>query len=154
MHHPTGHRSHQVEEWGSTRALRCLALASRDLPPGTSTPSLADEAGLTFLGVVGIHDPPRGEVAHALEVCHEAGIRVIVLTGDNLATAEAVCNQIGLPVLPGTRQAITGLDFDELSPIEQEALLDELRVMGRVQPTHKSRLVELLKQQVSAGVGL
>ena len=142
-----------MEAWGSSQALRCLALASRTLPSGTAAPSLADEAGLTFLGVVGIHDPPRGEVAHALEVCHEAGIRVIVLTGDNLATAEAVCNQIGLPVLPGTRQAITGLEFDELAPIEQEALLDDLRVMGRVQPTHKSRLVELLKQQVRVFFG-
>ncbi len=98
-----------IQQWGSTLALRCLALATRTLPPGTTTPTLKDEQGLTFLGVVGIHDPPRKEVAHALEVCHAAGIRVIVLTGDNLATAEAVCNQIGLPVLPNTRQAITGI---------------------------------------------
>ncbi|GFH17590.1 calcium-transporting ATPase, partial [Haematococcus lacustris] len=83
------------QEFGSQQALRCLALAVKTLPGHTSAVSAVDESELTFIGLVGMHDPPRAECRAALETCRAAGIRVIMVTGDNKGTAEAVAHQIG-----------------------------------------------------------
>lgn len=93
-----------MELSGGDEALRCLAAAVRHgFPADVSGLPLADperfgevESGLTFVGVVGLHDPPRPEVASAIARCAEAGIRVVVVTGDNKLTAEALCRQVGL----------------------------------------------------------
>jgi Ca2+ transporting ATPase len=94
----------QVEnEYGSgMNALRCLAHAyTFDIDPDDdrlTDPSMFEEieSGLTFAGLVGILDPPRVEVKPAIETCNKAGIRVIVITGDNQKTAETVCRKIGV----------------------------------------------------------
>eukprot|EP00195_Chlamydomonas_chlamydogama_P002978 CAMPEP_0202921722 /NCGR_PEP_ID=MMETSP1392-20130828/77545_1 /ASSEMBLY_ACC=CAM_ASM_000868 /TAXON_ID=225041 /ORGANISM="Chlamydomonas chlamydogama, Strain SAG 11-48b" /LENGTH=1097 /DNA_ID=CAMNT_0049615311 /DNA_START=39 /DNA_END=3331 /DNA_ORIENTATION=+ len=90
-----------MAELGGRQALRCLALAARLLPSSHTELRPEDEAnGLTLLGIVGLHDPPRPECRAALETCRAAGIRVVMVTGDNKATAEAVARQLGL-LAPG-----------------------------------------------------
>ena len=123
--------------------LRTLALARRRLPVDIALDADAVEQGLTLLGVVGIIDPPRPEVQHAIEVAHRAGIRTIMITGDAAATAEAIARRIGLQV----EQALTGNDLKNL---DDEALLAILRdrhvLFARTTPENKLRIVSLLQQ--------
>ncbi|KAK9840627.1 hypothetical protein WJX81_005487 [Elliptochloris bilobata] len=141
----------RVTAYGGAEALRCLALACKTLPLADAQVVPEDEAGLTLLGLVGMHDPPRPEVAPAIELCRVAGIRVIVVTGDNKATAEAVCRQIGVlrgdAGTAGVPVSVSGLEFDELAQAEQQSAVEALTLFARVEPSHKSRLVELLKAQ-------
>lgn len=91
-------------EYGTGRdTLRCLALATIDEPVPANKMNLEDSTGfykyendMTFVGVCGMLDPPRAEVLGAIQRCNAAGIRVIVITGDNKATAEAICKRIGV----------------------------------------------------------
>ncbi|PSC71819.1 calcium-transporting ATPase endoplasmic reticulum-type [Micractinium conductrix] len=138
----------KVSEYGAGAALRVLALAYRPWPLGRREVAAEDEQGLTFIGLVGMQDPPRLEVAAAIEQCRAAGIRVVMVTGDNKGTAESVARQIGL--LQGGQHgpaALAGLEFDELSPPEQAEAAASLAVFARVEPSHKTKLVDLLKQQ-------
>ena len=73
-----------LQQWGREAALRCIALAYKELSSGKSTFTHEDEQGLVFLGVLGLHDPPRPEAMQAVHACQEAGIRVIMLTGATL----------------------------------------------------------------------
>ncbi|WP_205717995.1 toll/interleukin-1 receptor domain-containing protein [Actinomadura soli] len=82
------------------RGLRVLAVAVRDLPPGAGAPARREdaEAGLRLLGLAGLYDPPRPQVAGAVRRCHDAGLRVHIVTGDNGATAAAVAAEVGIGV--------------------------------------------------------
>ncbi|KAK9807547.1 hypothetical protein WJX72_002231 [[Myrmecia] bisecta] len=139
----------QLEHYGGDLALRCLALAMRTLPSAQA--GLSEEMGLTLISVVGMHDPPRPEVAAAMQTCRLAGIRVIVVTGDNQATAESVCRQIGVlddvATKAGLMQSITGVDFDELDEMGQAEAVRQMAIFARVEPAHKTKLVEALKAQ-------
>jgi Ca2+-transporting ATPase len=100
------------------------------------------EDDVTFLGLVMLWDPPRPEVREALRCAQAAGIRVVMITGDHPATAQAVANVIGIK----TERVLTGRDIDKLSPEELHAVISEVNVFARVSPEHKLRLVEALKQ--------
>lgn len=144
----------EVTDYGN-RGLRVIALASIDdvqdnklLQSAKSTSDYAKiEQNLTLLGLVGMLDPPRPEVPTSIAHCKEAGIRVIVITGDNRNTAESICRQIGVfgqsEDLSG--KSFTGREFDNLSPSEQLEAAKNASLFSRVEPSHKTKLVDLLQ---------
>ncbi|XP_065830834.1 sarcoplasmic/endoplasmic reticulum calcium ATPase 2-like isoform X2 [Oscarella lobularis] len=144
--------------------LRCLALATVDNPRNPKDMDLTDsdnfvkyESNMTFVGVVGMLDPPREEVKDALIRCRSAGIRVIVITGDNKATAEAISRRIGL-FKSGenlTTLSYAGKEFDAMSVEEQRRACKFARLFSRVEPSHKSKIVGYLQEQghISAMTG-
>ncbi|KAH0502258.1 Sarcoplasmic/endoplasmic reticulum calcium ATPase 2 [Microtus ochrogaster] len=144
-----------IREWGSgSDTLRCLALATHDNPLRREEMHLEDsanfikyETNLTFVGCVGMLDPPRIEVASSVKLCRQAGIRVIMITGDNKGTAVAICRRIGIfgQDEDVTSKAFTGREFDELSPSAQRDACLNARCFARVEPSHKSKIVEFLQ---------
>ncbi|KAL9031831.1 MAG: hypothetical protein Q9196_000145 [Gyalolechia fulgens] len=156
--------SQEVIEYGN-RGLRVIALASTDNVKSKSLLSTAQtnkeyyeiEQDLTFIGLVGMLDPPRPEVAASIRKCKEAGIRVMVITGDNRNTAESICRQIGVfgPDENLTGKSYTGREFDSLSKDEKLAAATRASLFSRTEPTHKSQLVDLLQSsgQVVAMTG-
>lgn len=140
-----------VSMYGGSLALRCLALAFRHLPANTATVDTSHEASLTFVGLVGMHDPPRSEVKAAIQTCKTAGIRVIVVTGDNKATAEAVCRQIGslddIGDAMGGQVCMSGVEFDDLELEARGTAVAKMALFSRVEPSHKTQLVDVLKRQ-------
>lgn len=144
-----------IKEWGTGRdTLRCLALATRDTPPKREDMVLEDstkfadyETDLTFVGCVGMLDPPRKEVMGSIQLCREAGIRVIMITGDNKGTAIAICRRIGIfgENDDVSNRAYTGREFDDLPPAEQREAVKHASCFARVEPSHKSKIVEFLQ---------
>ncbi|XP_028843192.1 sarcoplasmic/endoplasmic reticulum calcium ATPase 1 isoform X1 [Denticeps clupeoides] len=144
-----------IKEWGTGRdTLRCLALATRDSPLKKEEMNLEDstkfveyETDLTFVGCVGMLDPPRKEVMGSIELCRAAGIRVIMITGDNKGTAVAICRRIGIfsEDEDVTGRAFTGREFDDLPLGEQREAVRKACCYARVEPSHKSKIVEFLQ---------
>lgn len=145
----------EVVNYGND-GLRVIALAAVDNVAGNTLTRSAKttaeyaqiEQGMTLLGLVGMLDPPRPEVPESIRLCKEAGIRVIVITGDNRNTAESICRQIGVfgadEDIRG--KSFTGREFDSLSASEQLEAARTASLFSRVEPSHKSRLVDLLQQ--------
>ena len=122
------------------RALRVLAAALRsyDAPPASFEPEALEE-NLCFVGLTGMIDPVRPEVKAAIEECHNAGIRAIMITGDHIDTAVAIAKELG--ILTEGRRAITGTQLSEMSDAEFEQQFRDIAVYARVQPEHKTRIV-------------
>jgi len=135
-------------------ALRILAVAYRNLDrlPEEVTPETI-ETELVFVGLVGMIDPARPEVAPAMETARQAGIRTVMVTGDYPDTARAIADQIGL-LRPGGR-VVTGVELNQMSEQELIDIVEEVDVFARVSPEHKVRIVEALKarDQVVAMTG-
>jgi Ca2+-transporting ATPase len=129
-------------------ALRVLGLAYQRLPGLPDLESDAADPELVWVGLVGMIDPARPEARQAVEHCRQAGIRVIMVTGDHPVTASAVAREVGL-IPPGqeSHTVITGPELNKLSDPELKEALREVRVFARVAPEHKLRLIDILKEQ-------
>jgi len=131
----------RVNEDMSSRALRVLAVAYREIdeiPEKLTSEDL--ESGLTFLGLVGMIDPPRPEAKAAVKVCREAGIKPIMITGDHVVTASAIAKELG--ILVEGDLAITGKELDTMSDDELNKSLPNISVYARVSPENKIRIVK------------
>ncbi len=122
--------------------LRTLLIAGRTLDclPGDADALQAAVDGLTVYAVVGILDPPRPEAREAIEIAHEAGIEVHMITGDHLTTASAIASDLGI-----AGEAASGSDLDRLDERELRSRAVHLGVLARVAPEHKIRYVEALQ---------
>ncbi|MEQ8483471.1 MAG: cation-transporting P-type ATPase [Pseudomonadales bacterium] len=150
---PDGTAALDMDDWNrkaerlAMGGQRVIAVAARSVAPGTAELTRADvESGLTLLGVLGLIDPPRPEAVAAIAECRAAGIRVKMITGDHVATARAIAEQLAISRHP---DAVTGQQLDQL---DDAALTERARtadVFARTSPAHKLRLVTALQSDGS-----
>ena len=137
----------------SGEALRVLGFATRVHAEVPEDESADIESGMTFIGVVGMIDPPRKEVIKAVETCHEAGIRVIMITGDHKVTAMAIARQ--LHIFREGNTVISGQELDDMTDEQLDEAVKNCVVFARVSPSDKLRIIQSLKRtgEVAAMTG-
>ncbi|MCU0970097.1 MAG: HAD-IC family P-type ATPase, partial [Rubrivivax sp.] len=136
-------RWHSEVETQARAGRRVLALARRALPAGKEELDHADVAsGLTLIGLVGIIDPPREEAIRAVAQCRDAGIRVVMITGDHGVTASAIAAQLGMG---DGIVAVSGPELEAMDDAAMRKVVDRARVFARASPEHKLRLVQALR---------
>jgi Ca2+-transporting ATPase len=134
----------EVNDGMATEALRVLGIAYRrlDAVPAVRTPETL-ETDLTFLGLVGMIDPPRDEAREAIRSCRDAGIRTVMVTGDHKLTAAAVARELGL--LNGNKgnghRVLEGRELDRMTEGELASVVSDVAVYARVSPEHKLKIV-------------
>jgi len=121
-------------------ALRVLAAAYKRLPDDFKSDGSLDD-GMVLVGLGGMIDPPRPEVKHSIQTCHQAGIKTVMITGDHKLTAVAIAQELGI-LKHGL--ALTGNEIDKISSAEFEDMVERIEVYARVSPEHKLRVVEAL----------
>ena len=134
-------KAKQITEQMSSDALRVLAVAYKivdEIPTAPTSEEL--ENGLTFMGLVGMIDPPRPEAKDAVAVCRRAGIKPVMITGDHIVTASAIAKELG--ILEEGDRAITGAELDAMSEEELDACVESISVYARVSPENKIRIVK------------
>ena len=134
----------------SKKGYRVLALAKNDHME--QIPETLKENTLSFVGLIALVDPPRHGVKESIQSCYEAGVRVIMITGDNGDTAKGIASQIGLKQ---HTKVITGEELEKMSDEELEKKVKETNIFARVYPNHKMRIVKALQkhQEVVAMTG-
>lgn len=127
----------------SSKGLRLLGFAMKNI---NTLPKEGDmiEEDLTFIGIMGIIDPPRVEVKHAIKTCHEAGIRVIMITGDHKLTAQAIAKDLG--IYKKGDLVVDGETLSKMSDLKLRNTIKDISVFARVTPQDKLRIVNALKK--------
>ncbi len=120
-------------------ALRVLAIAYK---PGAEAAGV--ERGMTLLGLVGMIDPPRPEARAAIDICRQAGIKPVMITGDHPITARAVGRELGLVT---TGEVVTGAELESMNDTELGERVDRIEIYARVSPSHKLRVVMALQKR-------
>ncbi len=128
------------------KALRVLACAMKKYPeaPESFEPSYLEQ-DMVFVGLTGMIDPVRPEVKDAIDECRSAGITAIMITGDHKDTAVAIAKELG--ILTDEKNAMTGADLEKLTDEEFEKIVTDIFVYARVQPEHKTRIVNAWKKK-------
>lgn len=137
----------------SERALRVLGFAEKIIENVPEDDEENLEFGMTFIGVAGMIDPPRKEVAEAVRTCRGAGIRTVMITGDHKATAIAIAKELGI-YTEGNR-VISGEDLNCMSDEDLDSVVKEVTVFSRVSPADKLRIIQSLRRtgEVAAMTG-
>lgn len=131
----------KMTETMSNDALRVLAVAYKEIDTIPENPTSEElEQNLTFMGLVGMIDPPRPEAKEAVALCRRAGIKPVMITGDHVVTASAIAKELGI-LLDGDR-AITGAELDAMTDSELDAQVEHISVYARVSPENKIRIVK------------
>jgi Ca2+-transporting ATPase len=136
----------KVNEAMAMQALRNLGFAYRELPESATNFDEKIESEMTFVGIMGMIDPPREEVKDAISLCRNAGIKVVMVTGDHKLTAVAVAkelNLIGENEAPS--QVLTGQELDKISDEQLTQMVENIVIYARVSPEHKMRIVKAWK---------
>ncbi len=147
-------KAKKITEEMSEKALRVLAVGYKVLDEVSKNAGIEElEKGLTFLGLVGMIDPPRPEAKEAVKICRKAGIKPVMITGDHVVTATAIAKELGI-FLDGDI-SITGPDLDKMTDAELFDKVEKISVYARVSPENKIRIVKAWqnKGQVVAMTG-
>jgi len=134
----------QKTESMASSALRVLGFATKQLDT-TEVEESSDrdlETGLAFVGLQGMIDPPRSEVKEAINACRHAGIRTVMVTGDNALTAKAIGEELGF-----TGEVLTGNGLQDLSDPELRKKVPEVNIFARVSPSDKLKILDIIKEQ-------
>lgn len=131
----------RITEEMSEKALRVLAVAYKVIDTVPENPTSEElENGLTFMGLVGMIDPPRPECKVAVATCRRAGIKPVMITGDHVVTASAIARELG--ILTEGDRAITGAELDAMTDEELDENVEKIAVYARVSPENKIRIVK------------